>query len=134
MSTSNGALRVLLLALAACGGNTYRANLVAQASSIESGFVTVQDNGSGALAVTVSLGPVPAGTTQPSHIHNGQCGSNGSLNQELQPLANASNLPATVTMTTAVNVSYQSLKDQSYVDVHESFTNPANVVACANLH
>jgi hypothetical protein len=125
---------VTSLSLVACGGTSYSANLNALGGSTESGTVTVTDNGNGALIFSVSLGNVPPSTTQPSHVHNGRCGSNGSIFQDLQPLANASTTIATIIMNTAVNAKYSTLKGNAYVDVHQSYTDLGSVVACGDLN
>jgi hypothetical protein len=122
----------LALCLFGCGGNIYNVNLFPVNNSNETGSATINDPGNGALMVNVSVGNVPASTTQPSHIHSGRCAQPGPILQVLNSLVNASLSIELVPVTTAINAKYFNLAGKAYLDVHAS-TSDSAVVMCGDI-
>lgn len=115
------------------GGEVWNATLAGQgAFSAVTGTATATVR-EGHTIATVTLSGAPAGGTHPWHIHEGTCGSGGSI------VGNAAAYPplsvaSTGQATAEAHLMLQLNEARSYhVNVHASPAEMGNIVACGNL-
>lgn len=88
---------------------------------------------SGETTVTISLTGAPAGVAMPWHVHEGSCGSGGPIvgsAAAYQPITIGNDGRATGSARIGVRLD----EAKSYhVNVHESTSNLATIIACGNL-
>jgi hypothetical protein len=103
-------------------------NLGAQNGSGQNGQAFLNDT-SGGLRIKVQLKNVPAGASEPSHIHEGTCAK---LNPApWKPLNNVVN---GVSVTTLPGVTIAELKKSHYaINVHQSASNLQHYVSCGDI-
>ena len=103
-------------------------NMGAQNGSGETGQAFLNDT-SGGLRVKVQLKNVPAGASQPAHIHEGTCAK---LNPA--PWKALSNVVNGASVTTLPGVTIAQLKKAHYaINVHQSAANLKHYVSCGDI-
>ncbi len=103
-------------------------NLGAQNGSKQDGQAFLNDT-SGGLRVKLQLKNVPAGATEPAHIHQGTCAK---LNPApWKPLSSVVN---GASVTTLAGVTIAELKKAHYaINVHQSTANLKHYVSCGDV-
>ena len=98
-------------------------------NSGQTGVALLTDLGNGQTRVTVTLQSVPAGASEPAHIHEGNCGP--TLNPTPKyPLTNVVNGRSETTVATTL----AELRSKPYaLNVHKSAQESTVYVACGNI-
>jgi len=103
-------------------------NMTEQNKSKQDGQVFLNDT-SGGLKVKVQLKNVPAGASEPAHIHQGTCAK---LNPA--PWKPLSNVVDGLSVTTIPGLTIAELKKAKYaINVHQSAANLKHYVSCGDL-
>ena len=103
-------------------------NMTEQNKSKQDGQVFLNDT-SGGLKVKVQLKNVPAGASEPAHIHQGTCAKRNPA-----PWKPLSNVVDGLSVTTIPGLTIAELKKAKYaINVHQSAANLKHYVSCGDL-
>jgi hypothetical protein len=120
---------MLSLGLVACGSSNptpETVTMMAQGSSGESGTAVLTSTSSGGTMVVITLTGGTDTGAQASHIHNGVCGSNGSIAVPLNSVQGGS-------ASTTISNSLSSLMGgKYYINVHNS-ADLNTIQTCGNI-
>lgn len=97
--------------------------------SLVSGQVFLGDYGSGKTVIVISLSGTPVNGVHPAHLHEGDCGSNGTIAVPLESVKGSTGLSVTVN-----DVPLDAITTgDHYLNIHASSDDMATIVACAEV-
>lgn len=107
--------------------NAVTVRLEAQNNSGQSGTAALQPEGN-KTRVVIELSGMPAGATQPAHIHPGTCDKlDKAPKWTLKPVRDGRSVTVVPASIDAI------LKDKTAINIHKSATEPQIYVACGNI-